>query len=97
MDRISKLSERLSSIQTGLASERSSRFEQLSGNLGRLDERLGVSQEAAAKKFSLLKDQVGELGRELEGERAERNRLVETRGRELEQVRGMEYWLGFPF
>lgn len=85
-DRISKLSSRLQGIQVGLQSERNSRFDQLCQNLTKLDERLQISQESSQKKFGILKDQMGEFGKDLEGEKIAREKFQIAKNQDLEQV-----------
>jgi len=82
-DRIHKLSERLSGLQTGLEAERNSRFDQLNLRMHDIDTRLATQQEGAAKKFSLLKEQLSQFQKDLEEEKIGRDRVTDGKNKEL--------------
>lgn len=85
-DRISKLSERLAGLQTGLEHERNSRFDQLSQKMHDVDLRLASSQDSAASKISQLKEQLSKFHRDFDDERVNREALQETKQKELSGI-----------
>merc|ERR1711988_1568090 len=53
------------------------------GKMGMLDERLATSQDAAAKRFAALKDQLVTFQKELGEERENREALAERKAQEV--------------
>merc|ERR550514_2674659 len=82
-NRIAKLSDKLSDLHQGLESDRNSRFDTLNGKMRMLDERLATSQDAAAKRFASLKDQLVIFQKELEEEKENREALAERKAQEI--------------
>merc|ERR1719199_1200425 len=85
-DRIHRLSERLSGLQSGLEQERTSRFDQLSTRMQDVDARLSAAQEAAQAKASILKEQLSKFQTDFEEERLSRESMQESKSRELSGI-----------
>merc|ERR1719428_2633639 len=51
-----------------------------------LDERLATAQDASAKKFGVLKDQIGSFDTELNGEKSSRESLSAEKSGEINRL-----------
>mmetsp|Transcript_54673 Transcript_54673/g.98207 ORF Transcript_54673/g.98207 Transcript_54673/m.98207 type:complete len:262 (-) Transcript_54673:143-928(-) len=85
-DRVARLTDKLSVLHEGLDQDRNTRFDHLQGKMKQLDERLSVSQDAAAKKFGILKEQMLIFQEDLKNERMHRENLAETKEQEINRV-----------
>uniref|UniRef100_A0A7S0FD02 Uncharacterized protein n=1 Tax=Pyrodinium bahamense TaxID=73915 RepID=A0A7S0FD02_9DINO len=85
-DRIARLSDKLCVLHEGLDQDRNTRFEYLQGKMRQLDERVTASQDATAKKFSVLKEQLVAFQHDLDGERVNREHLAQEKHEEIAGV-----------
>jgi hypothetical protein len=85
-ERIQRLSDRLSSLQTGLESEKQSRLDVLNSKLRSIDEKLTTNSEASAKKFHSMKEMLTKLTKTMEDERRMRDKIFEDKDSELREL-----------
>jgi hypothetical protein len=75
-DRINKLTDKLVGLHNGLEQDRSGRIDHLNLQMKSLDDKLATCQDASAKKFGILKEQIAVNEKDLDEERNNRERLA---------------------
>jgi len=85
-DKITELSDTLLGLHAGIDDERNDRFEKLQAKIRGLDDRLAAWQNAGAKEFSSVKDQLLLFQDELDGERHKREALCARKAAEIAQL-----------
>jgi hypothetical protein len=86
-DRIAKLSEKLGSLQSSVATERVSKIDTIESRLVILEETQQDAAETLGKKFNSLKEEVASIKSSIDDERLAREKYINEKMRE---VRGME-------
>ena len=82
-DRITRLSQQLSGLQSTLETDRVGRLDQLERRYQALEEQVWEVQEQTNKKINILREQVARLQKALEEERGGRESLMEQKMRDL--------------
>lgn len=82
-DRITRISQQLSGLQTTLETDRVGRLDQLERRYQALEEQMWEVQEQTNKKVNILREQVARLQKALEEERGGRESLMEQKMRDL--------------
>ena len=85
-ERIQRLSDRLSNLQTGLESEKQSRLDVLNVKLRSVDEKLTTNSDLSAKKFHSMKEILTKIQKNIEDERRLRDKVFEDKDTELREL-----------
>ena len=85
-ERIQRLSDRLSSLQTGLESEKQSRLDVLNSKLRSIDEKLTTNSDLSSKKFHSMKEMLTKITKNIEEERRLRDKVFEDKDTELREL-----------
>ena len=87
-ERIQKLSERLSGLQTGLDTERNTRYDALDKRVESVDQRLQTAQDSVTKKFKSVQDQVSVLSKEIDEDKKLREDIHAAKEKDLTAIEG---------
>ena len=85
-ERIQRLSDRLSNLQTGLESEKQSRLEVLNSKLRSVDEKLTSNSDVSAKKFQSMKETLTKISKSIEEEKRLRDKIFDDKDTELREL-----------
>jgi len=85
-DRVTNLTNKLSSMHDGMDKDRNSKYDHLQGKMKHLDERLSASQDASLKKFGVLKDHMLIYQEVVKEEREHREKYCQNKEEEIAKV-----------
>jgi vacuolar-type H+-ATPase subunit I/STV1 len=77
LDRLSKLSDKINVINYSVDQEKHSKFEYLNQRINDVDDRLGEVQEQSSKKFTVIREQIGKIQKQLDEEKQKSETLLE--------------------